>query len=708
VTWQLRGDTRIVLGREASVQAERAASYLQAEVQRRSGVKWKILKDAIAQPGDISLGTPDDGTAKTPLLPEHPEEIAIWCGGQPERPTVFVTAGSAPALIAAAGRFARSLALQPGNARTRRTSLRERPAFPVRGHVFANHKQTTTYDKWDLDHWKDYLGEIAAWGSNTAILYPLHPARWFGALPFGDGGQGEPWFASEMHAREWDRQWSVNLALPGVCHDLGLRYGAWIPTNDVFCEEPVRHPEITKYGGPYLCCAVPEARRRIRAIREKLFSSLERLDVLFLPSKDDGSCPGCEDCTPWGPIYLQLVQEQAAQARHYHPECRLWLATQGLTSAETEGLLSWLDRERPDWVEGVAFGPYSELMTFAPPDEDMRDLSLERYRRSGPISAGVARLRTALPGEYRLILYPDETHTFRCQYPLVGMDPAVQYVWQREDGPSPRPVEMATLHAQTSVLADGAVPYSEGNTDDVNKFVWSARNWSPERSAEEIAAEYARWYFGQSVAEDGTRLLLESEQILNRPLYGNTAVAEARVLLDRCETASPALLDNWRWLNVRLGVLMLEYIQRVQQRDRELGKELRYRAAVWHSKPDPVPGVRQTVAFLERRLAETDALLAECVWTRDRLFQLHRMAVRGVTRLQRSYMKWDVLLEEWKQIAARIERGDLPTFPDKRAALLAPLQQAEDSIRAAGKGIRLVDFLQEYEWEAGETKWTWP
>jgi hypothetical protein len=697
VAWNLGAVTRIVVAEDASAPVEQAARYLQKQVEARTGVRWELVRGG---EGQVRLLVDGSGGWQ-------PEEIGVTVDGTPDAPAVTLRAGSDATIMAAAGRFARSLHLEKGLVRAQRMGLRERPAFPVRGHVFANHKQTTTYDHWDLPHWEDYLSEIAAWGSNIAVLYPLHPARWFGVLPWGDGMQGEPWFASEQHKAEWERQWPINLALPGLVHNLGMRYGMWMPTNDVFWEEPRRHPELTKYGGAYVCCAVPEARRRIRAIREKLFSSLEHLDVLFLPSKDDGGCPGCEQCTPWGPVYLELVQEQAALARQYHPSCKLWLATQGLTASESEGLLRWLDRERPEWVEGVAYGPYSELMTFADPDDAAGALSQERFGRSGATSAGVSRIRSAVPPEYRVVLYPDATHTYRCQYPVVGMDPAVQLVWQREDGPSPRPLEYTAIHAETSIVADGSAPYTEGNTDDVNKFVWSARDWDPTRSGESVAAEYARWFFGPDVAEDAAAVILATERILNGPLYANEEVAATRALLDRVELQRPDLLENWRWLNVRLGVLMLEYIQRVLRRDRELGKQLRYRAAVWHHEPDPAPGVRQTIAFLERRFAETDALLQECVWTRDRLWDLNRLSVRGVRRLQHSYMNWDVLLEEWKAVLARMEAGELTSYPERRAALVTPLQRAEESVRTAGRGIPLVAPVQEFAWEEGETRWSW-
>lgn len=699
--WQFGPETRIAIGPGAARQVEAAAAYLQAQIERRHGDRWPIVRTGEAAPGTIVLGIPGDGSASAPLVPEHPEEIVLWCAPSGSAPIAYALAGGPSVALAAAGKLVRSFHLGPGGASLPTFSLRECAAFPVRGHALATHKQTTTYDKWNWEQWHEYLTEVATWGNNVAVLYPLHPARWPGALPFTT----PPWFDRPEHAAEFGRQFEIQIRIPSLCHDLGMRYGAWVPPNDIFPEEAARHPELTKYGRSYVCPHVPAARRRITELRDQLFSRLPHLDVLFIPSKDDGGCPGCPDCNPWAPTYLELVREHIDIARRYHPNCRVWLAQQGLTGAETRFLLDWLDRERPEWVEGIAFGPYSELMTFGEGAGSDGELSLERYPRSGRISAPLNRLRAVLPGRYRIVLYPDETHTFRCQYPVVGMDPVVQYVWDRQDGPSPRPREMARVHRETSPAADGAVPYTEGDTDDVNKFVWSALDWNPTRDAEEIVAEYARWFFGSANATAATELILKLEDILNQPLYGNSVVAEVRDALAACETNDPSLLNNWRWLTLRLGARMLDYLQQVVERDRQVAADLRYRAAVWHHDPDPTLAVRETIHYLERRFAETSGLLAEIVWTRDRLFAIHKLAVRGVTRLQQSYLRLDVLLEQWKEALARLERGELTDYEAKHAALIGPLREAEDSMRLSVRGIPLVDHLAEYPGESGPVTW---
>lgn len=690
-------NTRIVISPAAAVPVRRAAAYLQRQVERRSGWRWEVVQESSAAPGDVVLGVTGDGTPGAGLTPEYPEEIALSCSGDPAAPTALALAGSPGVALAAAGRLARLMGLRPGVAALPGLSLREHPAFPVRGQTLANHKQNNTHDKWAWGHWEEYVTELAAWGQNTLIAYPLHPERWHGVLPFDE----PPWFATPNHEAEWRRQMAIQARLPQLCRDLGMRYGLWSSVNDVFHEEARRHPEITRLGGAYVCPNIPEGRRRIRALRDRIFAMLPHLDVLVLPSRDNGGCPSCPDCTPWARTYLELVREQIEQAHRYHPECVVWLGLQGLSPSEGQEVLDWLDRERPDWVEAVELGPYSELMSHG--DRDSA-LSTQPYSYGGHLSGPPNRLRAALPGRYRMVLYPDVTHTFRCQYPVVGMDPAVQLVWDRENGPSIRPLEMAALHAATCPPSDGSAPYSEGNHDDVNKFVWAALDWSPGRTGEDVAGEYARWFFGEANTHDAVQIMVTVERALNGPLYDQPAVAEARGLLDACEARDPALLENWRWLNLRLGVLMLDHIQRALRRDRRIAAELRYRVPSG-ADLDASPFLRDGIRYLERELGATDGLLREIVWTRDRLFALQWLAIRGVASLQQSYMRLDVLLERWKELLGRIERGELDDPRERRAALVAAMQGFEDSVRLATKGIGLVEHLQEYAWEHGPTDW---
>jgi len=695
---------RIVLGAKAARSVERAALYIQSQLKKRYDCHLEIVRNIPPKGGDIVLGIIGDGTSSAPIFPRSTEEIVLWYDGGKNSP-VFALGGSESVIMAVAGKLSRAVQFLSGKMYLPSLSIYEHPAFQVRGHTFANHKQNNTYDKWDWEHWEEYLTEMAAWGNNIAILYPLHPTRWEGSLPFDN----PPWFSDPEHEKEFYRQFEIQLKIPQLCHELGMRYGIWIPVNDVFPEEVTRQPEITKYGGTFVCPSIPEARRHINAIREKLFSILPAIDVLFLPSHDDGGCPGCEKCNPWAPVYLDLVKEQYNIVKKYHPNCKVWLSQQGLTSSETRYLAEWLNHEKPEWIEAVAYGPFSEVMTFEDPLSKSEDAlsSLEHYEYDGSISGPVNRLRALLPGQYQLILYPDEAHVSDCQYPVMGIDPIVEYVWGREDGPAPRPREMKNLHKYTCGPSNGSIPYSEGNTDDLNKFVWSVLSWNPHQSAEEITYEYVKWFFGSSVAQEAKEMILTIEKVLNNPIYANPMVGKAKELLETCEKQEPSLLENWRWLNLRIGVLMLNYIQQVSTRDRQLRWVLHYRVSAWKSLPDPRSGLHQTINYVEKQFLQTNSLLRDIIWTRDKLFSIQKLNIRGVTKLQNSYAKIDVLLEKWKDVLNLLETGKLRTFPEKHKAIADLVENIESVNKEVYQGISLVEPIQEFSWEKGAAKWRW-
>ena len=78
---------------------------------------------------------------------------------------------------------------------------------------------------------------------------------------------------------------------------------------------------------------------------------------------------------------------------------------------------------------------------------------------------------------------------------------------------------------------------------------------------------------------------------------------------------------------------------------------------------------------------------------------------RGVARLQHSYLKLDVLLERWKETLARLEDGELASYPERHAALVTPLGEAEGSARLAMRGGELVAYLRDFAWEQGPPAW---
>lgn len=683
-----------VTGREPVL--ARAGRYLAEQLLRRIGHTWPVKHDETGAPAPtgpcvtVRLARADEEFAGT-------EEFRVIPFGESGSAGLEIVAGAESVVMAAVGRFARGLDIRDDRVRAR--PGRHRPEFPIRGQVLANHKQTNTYDLWDLAQWEECLTELAAWGNNLVIVYPFQPSRWHGSLPFAE----PPWFDGPEREREWNRQLEIQLRLPDLCHELGLRYGIYLSPNDIWPQAVLDDPELTNHGGPFVCPNRPRARAEVTELRRRTFAAFSAVDVLFIPSKDDGGCPACERCGPWAPNYIELVKEQADLVRQAHPSCAVWLSQQGLAADETRTLLDWLDSERPDYVESVVFGPFSEIMAFGESAEPGGHLTVPPTEDVN--SAAPARLAAHLNSRYRLVLYPDEVHPWRSQYPVVDMDSVVQYVWNREDAPVPRIADTVRQFHLTSPSADGITPYSEGDTDDVNKFVWSRLMWDPSASPEELAREYAAWCWGDERAADGARLLLSIERALHGRVMDERDADERRNLVLRMERGDPRLGADWRWTMVLLCVRLLDHIRQTRHRDRDLVATLRYRVAEWIDQVDIRAGLERTTAYLERRLSESDQALAELRYLRQRLFDQHALRVRAVVRAQRSYQGFDLLCDRYRELARGIEDGARPSWQERRSQIIEPLHAAEAAHVTACVGVQAIDFLREFAWEDGPTRW---
>src|SRR5262249_57343141 len=190
---------------------------------------------------------------------------------------------------------------------------------------------------------------------------------------------------------------------------------------------------------------------------EQVFKCLPRIDAIMVPGGDPGHTQ---------PKYLfALLEKQNVRLHKYHPKASIWVSPQGFTASWMQEFLELL-RAEPKWLGGVVFGPQVGL----------------------PLPA----LRKQVPARYPLRLYPDITHTVHGQYTVPDWDMAFA-VTQGREIPSPRPVDQAIIFRRTAPYAVGAICYSEGVNDDVNKIVWSALGWNPETDVKQVLREFARY-----------------------------------------------------------------------------------------------------------------------------------------------------------------------------------------------------------------------
>lgn len=498
-----------------------AAQMLADEVERLTGER----------PGKVSRGASVVFTLDS-ALPE--EAYRLSCDG--ERATV--AAADRLGFVFGVGGLLADAVPGPNGLQLPVVDRASAPQQPLRGMWMASHVQSNAYYTWRIDEWEPYVRSLMLWGMNQLGGYPVHMSNWRGAIPWGEKG---PYFASAERQAEWEAFWTAEVELCQLAKRLGLQYHIWVPPNDIW---PDQLTDDIYRGGDNACPSTAEGRRLILAAREELFKRLPHIDVLFVPSHDNGGCP-CPDCEPWVDVYLPLVRDQAALCRKYHPQAKIWLSTQHLSRAENETLYAYLQSDEGAWVDGVVFGPWS--------------------------IADAAELRKGLPDRVPLINYPDITHALRCQNPIKGLDYFTSKVFER-DGPTSRPRDMERIWRWMAPHAAGSSPYSEGLHDDLNKAIWLQLGWDQEQPVRATVERYCRRWFGEAAAKEMADLLYQLEDNWSRPLAGNDQIPGTASRMRQLVKGLGRQAD-WRAWMFLIRALVELYAQQKLARDRRLEDE---------------------------------------------------------------------------------------------------------------------------------------
>jgi len=244
-----------------------------------------------------------------------------------------------------------------------------------------------------------------------------------------------------------------------------------------------------------------------------VFKQLPRIDALLVPGGDPGHTH---------PTHLMaLLEKQTALLHRTHPEAQMWVSPQSFNREWMDEFLGILKQQHPAWLSGVVFGP--------------------QVRMSLP------ELRAAVPSQYPIRHYPDITHSRQCQYPVPDWDVAYALTEARECI-NPRPTDEAAIFRLLQPYTIGFLTYSEGCNDDVNKAIWSALGWDPEKPVIDILREYSRYYIGEEYTEDFAQGLLALEGNWRGPLVANESVYTTLQQFQRMESdAAPRVRLSWRF-----------------------------------------------------------------------------------------------------------------------------------------------------------------
>ncbi|MDR2775678.1 MAG: hypothetical protein LBC19_13240, partial [Tannerella sp.] len=309
----------------------------------------------------------------------------------------------------------------------------------------------------------------------------------------------------------------MDEAISRICDRYDTDYWVWTPANADLSNETLFREEAGKHETFYKICP--------------------RLNHVFVPGGDPGNNH---------PKHLMpFLKEIAAKLKQYHPQAGVWLSLQGFNDEKTDYVFRYIEKHNPDWLRGIVSGPQSP------------DMAATRYQ---------------LPIKYQHRSYPDITHNLRCQYPAPEFDQSFALTLGRE-ACNPQPVHYAAIHRRTELFTDGSVTYSEGNHDDVNKYVWSRLDWNPDADIREILVEYARLFFGTAEPATVAEGILALERNWFGPVEANGSIAATFHFWKNLEAKHPEMKNNWRWLLLVMRSYYDYYTQQRKFYEQQLEKE---------------------------------------------------------------------------------------------------------------------------------------
>ena len=355
-------------------------------------------------------------------------------------------------------------------------------------------------------HQFGYRNTANSWDAWTVEQFDQHfreqmlfGANSFEDIPFQDG---PPSVHMKIPREE------MNIHLSEICNKYDADYWIWAPADIDLKDKKLRQAELEMHEAFYKKCP--------------------RLDGVFFPGGDPGENHPAD--------VLPFLEELTAILHKYHPNATMWISLQGFDEEKVKYFFDCLNEKSPDWLTGVVYGPSSPAV------------DLERQ---------------LLPKKYKHRLYPDLTHTVRCQYPVKRWDQAFALTLGRECT-NPQPLYYAEIFRKDAVFTDGFLSYSDGVHDDVNKVVWSQLGWDSKADVKNIMLEYSRFFFGNKIAETAANGIFALEQNWVGPLMGNETVGSTLGLWKKLEAENPQLnASNWRWQQL---VMRAYYDAFVQQR----------------------------------------------------------------------------------------------------------------------------------------------
>jgi len=440
--------------------------------------------------------------------PAEPEGYLLLVGAAGEiarswgkgMPFALICGNDSRAVLYGLGRLLRMMDLDNPGLYCPIVTKREHPAGKERGVYFATHFNNW-YESAPFEEVKTYVEDLALWGVNT--LWTWFDMNWY---PPGFWQQPE-----SRGMRMINRLKGINA----VARSLGMTVGLTGLANEGFKNQPppdLRADISVRRGGFYpfsqICPSKPGGLEMILENRRKVLELLGPVDAFWYWPYDQGGC-GCGACADekgWGKTFLKIGPAVARVVKRTQSGLRFIVSTWYMSDGEMQ-LVYDAARRSDRWFDGIL---------------------LETRR------AGEARV----PPDCALSV--PEISMFDCFFVSYGCN-----------GANPAPRRFVEAAQRIAELGYGAVVYSEGVYEDLNKVVWASVLWNPEAAPEDIVEEYCRYYFGRQNTQAGKELIFGLEDTWGITRLPSASAATTKSLLSLAESLEKRLPAadwcRWRW-----------------------------------------------------------------------------------------------------------------------------------------------------------------
>ncbi len=446
--------------------AVKAATYFAKELKKRTGKSLPVFEKAPAFPKIIFKS--DKNIENKDFFNIHQSEGEI-----------IITAKTIRGLIFGYSLFLRKCTFENGVITLiKNISGDYSPQKEIRGHQAGYRTTPNTYDAWSYQQYFQYYLDMMAFGSNTVEHNGTKPKENFrNAL---------------MKYEQEDFLVEASRLADVVDLDVSL----WQANADYETEE-----EALK-------------------IREQLYSSMPRLNIVFVPGGDPGELPA--------DVFIDRCRKIQKVLTKHHPEAKMHPSAQAPHSIQDWGK-TFCDilKEEPAEIDAVIMGP----------------------NHAFPIH----ELRKRIPEKYPMRFYPDITHNVRCEYPVNFLEDDWHYTLAAtlsRESVNPRPTELRTLHRIFAPYTIGSVSYSEGVHDDLNKMIWSVMEWDENIDLREAVLDYARYFMFGTDEEKITDCIFLLEKNWQGAPEENPCIDLCYKMFCELKKDYPVLSENWRFLEL--------------------------------------------------------------------------------------------------------------------------------------------------------------